>query len=49
MQHRDSTGSDFCRRYRLDRLVYAERHATISEAMAREKAIRRGSANGKSA
>ncbi|MFY9349784.1 MAG: GIY-YIG nuclease family protein [Sphingobium sp.] len=40
MQHREGTGSDFCRRYRIDRLVYAERHATIAEAIAREKAMK---------
>lgn len=40
MQHREGNGSDFCRRYRLDRLVYAERHATIVEAIAREKAVK---------
>ncbi|MGC4252910.1 MAG: GIY-YIG nuclease family protein [Sphingobium sp.] len=40
MQHQEGTGSDFCRRYRLDRLVYAERHETIVEAIAREKAMK---------
>lgn len=40
MQHRDGTGSDFCRRYRLNRMVYAERHATIMEAIEREKSIK---------
>jgi putative endonuclease len=40
MQHREGTGSDFCHRYRLNRLVYAERHATIIEAIAREKALK---------
>jgi putative endonuclease len=40
MQHRDGTGSDFCRRYGLDRLVYAERHAAIIDAIAREKAMK---------
>ena len=40
MQHRDGIGSDFCRRYRLNRLVYAERHATIMDAIAREKTIK---------
>jgi putative endonuclease len=40
MQHRDGTGSDFCYRYRLYRLVYAERHATIMEAIAREKTLK---------
>ena len=36
MQHRDGTGSEFCRRYRL----YAERHETIMDAIAREKAMK---------
>ena len=40
MQHRYGEGSDFCRRYGLKRLVYAERHATIQEAIAREKQIK---------
>ena len=40
MQHRDGTGSEFCRRSRLDRLVYAERHETIMDAIAREKAMK---------
>ncbi len=40
MQHRDGTGSDFCRRYNLTKLVYAERHETIMEAIAREKAMK---------
>lgn len=40
MQHRDGTGSAFCKRYRLDRLVYAERHMTIIDAIAREKAMK---------
>ena len=40
MQHREGIGSDFCRRYRLDRLVYAERHETIMDAITREKAVK---------
>jgi putative endonuclease len=40
MQHRDGTGSKFCARYQLDRLVLAEPHATIVEAIAREKAMK---------
>jgi putative endonuclease len=39
-QHRNGEGSDFCRRYKLDRLVLAERHATIEEAIAREKMLK---------
>ena len=37
--HRSGTGSEFCKRHDLTRLVYAEEHATIYEAIAREKAI----------
>ena len=33
-------GSRFCRRYGLDKLVHAEHHATIIEAIAREKAMK---------
>jgi len=39
-QHRHGTGSDFCKRYDLTRLVYAEQHARIDEAIAREKAMK---------
>jgi putative endonuclease len=39
-QHRDGTGSSFCHRYNLDKLVYAEEHATVIEAIAREKALK---------
>jgi putative endonuclease len=39
-QHRQGTGSNFCRRYNLTRLVLAEEHALIEEAIAREKAIK---------
>jgi putative endonuclease len=39
-QHRNGTGSAFCRRYNLDKLVYAEEHATVIEAIAREKAMK---------
>ena len=37
--HRSGTGSEFCKRHDLTRLVYAEELATIYEAIAREKAI----------
>jgi putative endonuclease len=40
MQHRDGTGSQFCRQHRLHRLVHAERHERIDEAIAREKAMK---------
>ena len=39
-QHRSGDGSDFCRRYGLTRLVYIEPHATITEAIAREKTVK---------
>jgi len=39
-QHRHGKGSDFCRRYNLTLLVHAEEHATIEEAIAREKALK---------
>jgi len=39
-QHRNGTGSDFCRRYGLHKLVYVEHHDRIDEAIAREKALK---------
>ena len=39
-QHRDGTGSKFCRRYNLTRLVLAEPYPTIEEAIARETAMK---------
>ena len=39
-QHREGVGSKFCARYQLDRLVFAEPHATIVEAIAGEKATK---------
>ena len=39
-QHREGTGSSFTRRYNCTKLVLAEEHATIEEAIAREKAIK---------
>ena len=40
LQHRQGKGSAFCRRYGLDRLVYAEPHADIAAAIARERAMK---------
>ena len=40
VQHKQGKGSAFCRRYGLDRLVYAEPHAEIADAIAREKAMK---------
>jgi putative endonuclease len=39
-QHRQGTGSEFCRMHGLKRLVYSEQHARIDEAIAREKAMK---------
>jgi putative endonuclease len=41
--HREGRGSKFCARYGLKRLVHAEEHATIYEAIAREKAMKKWS------
>ena len=40
IQHREGKGSAFCRRYGLTRLVYAEEHDSIEDAIAREKAMK---------
>ena len=40
-QHREGVGSDFCREYKLVRLVYAERHETIEGAIVREKQLKK--------
>lgn len=40
MQHKNGTGSDFCRQHGLDRLVYMERHERIEDAISREKAMK---------
>ena len=39
-QHRTGRGSAFCRRYGLDRLVFAQRADSIEEAIAREKQVK---------
>ncbi len=39
-QHRSGTGSVFCRKYGLDKLVLVESYPTIEEAIAREKAMK---------
>jgi putative endonuclease len=39
-QHRNGTGSEFCRNHGLKRLVYAERHERVVDAIAREKAMK---------
>ncbi len=40
-QHRNGTGSDFCKRYKLHRLVWAERGYTIDDCIAHEKRVKR--------
>ena len=40
-QHREGSGSRFAKKYEVVRLVYAERHERIDEAIAREKAIKK--------
>src|SRR5438874_2974365 len=39
-QHRNGEGSAFCKRFGLSRLVYAEQHPAIYDAIAREKAMK---------
>jgi putative endonuclease len=39
-EHREGVGSTFTARYRLERLVYAERHDTIVAAIQREKNLK---------
>ena len=46
-QHRNGTGSEFCKRYGLKRLLYAEEHARIDKAIAREKMIKAWNRNWK--
>ena len=40
-QHRTGDGSDFCMRYGLDRLVWAEHTPSIADAIAHEKRLKR--------
>ena len=39
--HRSGTGSEFCKRWSLTRLVYAEPSDRIDEAIVREKALKK--------
>jgi len=39
-QHRTGRGSEFCRKYGLKMLVYAEHHDRIEEAITREKSMK---------
>ncbi len=40
-QHRQGTGSHFCARYKLHRLVWAERADSIEDCIAHEKRVKR--------
>jgi putative endonuclease len=40
-QHRTGNGSDFCARYKLHRLVWAERGDRIEDCIAHEKRVKR--------
>jgi len=40
-QHRTDDGSDFCKRYGLNRLVWAERGEAIEDCIAHEKRLKR--------
>ena len=40
-EHKQGAGSEFCRHYKLDRLVYFERFQYVGNAIAREKQIKR--------
>jgi putative endonuclease len=39
-EHKKGAGSEFCRHYKLDRLVYFERFQYVGNAIAREKQIK---------
>jgi len=39
-EHKQGNGSDFCSRYKLDRLVYFERFQYVGNAITREKEIK---------
>lgn len=39
-EHREGTGSDFCKRYGLNLLVWAERGETIEDCIAPEKRVK---------
>jgi len=41
VEHKAGTGSKFCAKYGIDKLVYVEPHAEIVGAIAREKAIKK--------
>ncbi len=39
-EHKSGTGSDFCRRYKIDRLVYYESFDDVRKAIDREKRVK---------
>ena len=39
-EHKQGVGSEFCKHYKLDRLVYCERFQYVENAIAREKQIK---------
>ena len=39
-EHRAGVGGTFTRRYRVHRLVYAEEHGSVRDAIAREKTLK---------
>ena len=39
-EHRAGKGSEFCRKYKVTRLVYAEEFEQVEEAIAREKQLK---------
>ena len=41
VQHKAGTGSKFCVKYGINKLVYAEPHNEIVDAIAREKAVKK--------
>ena len=41
VQHREGKGGSFTHRYGLTRLVYLERYDDITDAIAREKAVKK--------
>ena len=42
-EHRNNLSPGFCRKYAVKRLVYYELHATMQDAIAREKRLKRWS------
>jgi len=47
LANRTATGSSFCKKHGLTRLVYAEEHPNIYEAISREKAMKAWNRNWK--